>query len=257
MLNFKVFGEGYPLVFLHGFLESNSMWNYLALYELQCQLIFIELPGHGNSMVCESLPPSIQLMAEKVLEVTEELKLPHFSIIGHSMGGYVALEMKQLNSNIEKVVLLNSNPWSDSPQKIIDRKRVASIVYDAKELFLKEAIPNLFRDPFFNKKEVRELIKEASEMSADAIAFASLAMSARLDYSHEVHADGSQYYIIQGEEDKIVIREAMEELVDKGPNYFLIPEAGHMCHIEQPKRVVEILKVIFIDKKRKPSFRYR
>lgn len=245
MLNFKFVGEGYPLIFLHGFLESNSMWNYLALHELECQLIFIELPGHGSSPVCESLPPSIRSMAEKVLDVTDYLKLPQFSVIGHSMGGYVALEMRQLNSTIEKVVLLNSNPWSDSPQKVLDRQRVASIVYQAKELFLKEAIPNLFRDPIYNKKEVDDLIHEATKMSADAIAFASLAMSTRKNYSEVVLSNTSDYYIVQGSEDKIVTRDAMEGSIKTGPNYFLITEAGHMCHIEQPQRVIEILSRIF------------
>lgn len=246
MLNYKVEGKGYPILFLHGFLESNSMWRYLALHELKRQLVFVDLPGHGYSDVLESLPPSISLIAEKVLEVTDFLGLKQFSIVGHSMGGYVALEMKHLRPDIEKVVLLNSNPWSDSPQKVLDRQRVASIVYKAKDLFLKEAIPNLFNDPLKTKIEVDELIQEASSITNDGIAFASLAMSSRKDYSEHVLSDAN-YYIIQGEKDNIVPRDAMDALFKSKTNYFLIREAGHMAHIEQPSEVLRILKQVLIE----------
>ena len=50
-LNYSIFGNGYPVVFLHGFLESNSMWDYLSLENLNVQCVLIELPGHGKSIL--------------------------------------------------------------------------------------------------------------------------------------------------------------------------------------------------------------
>jgi pimeloyl-ACP methyl ester carboxylesterase len=244
MLNYKVEGEGYPVVFLHGFLESNSMWNYLALDELKCQRIFVELPGHGSSDVCHVLPPAIQSMVDEVFKVLDALRLESYSLVGHSMGGYVALEMKKHRSQAEKVVLLNSNPWSDPPQKVKDRQRVASIVYKAKDLFLREAIPNLFLDPNKYTNEVNSLIQEASSISPDAIAYASLAMSTRHDHSDPVISDTGSYFVIQGAGDKIVSSEKMTSLLGSRSNYFLIKDAGHMAHIEQPTEVIRILKEI-------------
>mgnify|MGYP001099885555 CR=1 FL=1 len=64
MLNFRVEGEGIAIVFLHGFLESISMWDYLTLHELQCKKIFIDLPGHGKSELNANFDaPSLQFFA--------------------------------------------------------------------------------------------------------------------------------------------------------------------------------------------------
>lgn len=245
MLHYQTIGAGYPVIFLHGFLESNTMWDYLPLEELDCLVNCIELPGHGNSPICEVLPPSINCMTQKVLEVVDFLGLKQFAVVGHSMGGYVALDLKKKCSKVEKVVLLNSNTWSDSPQKVSDRQRVASIVYNAKTLFLKESIPNLFLDPKESKREVEALVQEAESISADAIAYASLAMSTRQDYSNMVASNPNDFHIVQGAGDKIVSREAMEQLYRLHPHYYLIEGAGHMAHIEKPTAVMEILKGIF------------
>jgi pimeloyl-ACP methyl ester carboxylesterase len=245
MLNCSIKGEGYPIVFLHGFLESISMWQYLPLEELKCQCILVDLPGHGESDLCERLPPSIQSMAELVLELIDHLGIDKFSVVGHSMGGYVGLELKNLSARAEKIVLLNSNPWSDSPQKAVDRQRVARIVYKAKDLFLKEAIPNLFLNPVSYRDEIDILIGEAASMEADAIAYASLAMSTRKDHTALVISDLKVFFVIQGEGDKIVPREDMDALMENLPNYFVIPHAGHMTHIEQTAGVIRCLSVIF------------
>jgi 2-succinyl-6-hydroxy-2,4-cyclohexadiene-1-carboxylate synthase len=246
MLNYRIEGKGYPIIFLHGFLESNSMWKYLRLLELNSKCIFIELPGHGDSPLFESLPPSIEAMCLGVQELIDHLDIKEFGIVGHSMGGYVALELKKNCNKVDKVVLLNSNTWSDAPQKVIDRQRVASIVYQAKDLFLKEAIPNLFLDAAKNQKEIDELILEAKKMTPDAIAYASLAMSTRSDFTEYVSTNSDDFYLIQGDGDKIVPREAMDKLfANKTRHYFVIEEAGHMAHIERSTKVLEILKSIF------------
>lgn len=245
MLNYSIKGEGYPIVFLHGFLESISMWQYLPLQKLECQCILVDLPGHGGSDLCEQLPPSIQSMAELVLELIDHLGIDKFSVVGHSMGGYVGLELKNISERAEKIVLLNSNPWSDSPQKAADRQRVARIVYEAKDLFLKEAISNLFLDPNTCRAEMDTLIGEAAAMDPDAIAYASLAMSTRKDHTSLVISDPKVFFVIQGEGDKIVPLEAMDALMGNQPNYFIIPKAGHMAHIEQTAEVLRCLLTIF------------
>jgi pimeloyl-ACP methyl ester carboxylesterase len=127
MLYSRVFGSGPALVFIHGFLESSTMWDVLPLGKLKCQCIFIDLPGHGNSAL-ENTPeePSICWIAEQVISTLDLLGINSFSIVGHSMGAYVALEIKRIMPVCRKVVLLNSNFWADGEQKKKDRVRVAS-----------------------------------------------------------------------------------------------------------------------------------
>jgi pimeloyl-ACP methyl ester carboxylesterase len=252
LLNYRVIGNGHPVLFLHGFLESISMWDYLPLNELSVQVIKIDLPGHGASACLTNEPPSMQEMAKEVLKVVAELNLEHFSIVGHSMGGYVALEVQAISSNCEKVVLLNSNFWSDSPEKRNDRRRIAQIVQTSKNMFLNEAIPNLFIDPVKCEKTIEDLLTEAKELSADGIAYASIAMANRVDFSEEIRQRKMNISVIQGEIDRIVPMEKMDVEICADVPYYKLPQTGHMSHIENPLGAMAALNEIFENKKRKP-----
>ncbi|MFZ9658097.1 MAG: alpha/beta fold hydrolase, partial [Crocinitomicaceae bacterium] len=135
------------------------MWDYLPLNDLPIQQIRIDLPGHGNSALPDQVP-SIAGMAQAVFEVLDSLAIQSFSVVGHSMGAYVGLELS-MHPGFQQLILLNSNCWSDSEQKKQDRLRVAQIVYKAKDIFIREAIPNLFQSPESSKKESAVLIEEA------------------------------------------------------------------------------------------------
>ena len=252
LLNYRVIGNGHPVLFLHGFLESISMWDYLPLNELSVQVIKIDLPGHGASACLTNEPPNMQEMAKEVLKVVAELNLEHFSIVGHSMGGYVALEVQAISSNCEKVVLLNSNFWSDSPEKRNDRRRIAQIVQTSKNMFLNEAIPNLFIDPVKCEKTIEDLLTEAKELSADGIAYASIAMANRVDFSEEIRQRKMNISVIQGEIDRIVPMEKMDVEICADVPYYKLPQTGHMSHIENPLGAMAALNEIFENKKRKP-----
>ena len=118
-------------MFLHGFLESLDMWQSIPLLELGIRCVLIDLPGHGESKLSKNLSSEggIQRMAIEVISVIESLGIENFDILGHSMGGYVSLEVKRLKMQCDKVVLLNSNFRNDHPTKVIDRKRVAQCIF--------------------------------------------------------------------------------------------------------------------------------
>jgi pimeloyl-ACP methyl ester carboxylesterase len=245
VLNFRVEGEGQVNVYLHGFLESISMWDYLPLNELNGKKIFIDLPGHGKSELNANFDdPSLQFFVDEVLLILNHLQIDRFSVVGHSMGGYVAILLKQQVEGCKKVILLNSNFWSDSVQKKKDRVRMADIAFKAKKLLIHEAIPNLFGNPADFKEEIDKLKSEAMEMSSEAIAYASLAMRERTDFSEEINSNPADYFIIHGENDRLIqLEEIMSKTKDHSQLYF-IPNAGHMAHTENPKKVVELIKII-------------
>ncbi|MES2798826.1 MAG: alpha/beta hydrolase [Bacteroidota bacterium] len=245
LLNMKILGEGYPVVFLHGFLESNSMWNYLPLMEFGIQCVLIELPGHGASSNSNG-NPSINNMLKRVVSTLEQLEIERCSVIGHSMGGYVALEMKSQLAFVEKVILLNSNYWSDTKQKALDRLRIASFIHEGKSLFLKEAVPNLFLDKKLHKSNIDQLLAEALTMSPEAIAYSSIAMSKRKRHLKLLLEHPHDFFIIQGDKDPVAPKALWNPLITgNNPNYFEIENCGHMAHIEKTKEVKKILKSVF------------
>ncbi len=251
-MNFSVSGEGNAIVFLHGFLESNSMWDYLALEELNFQKIFIELPGHGQSALTDdSDNPSLNFYANEVQEVLSFLKIEKFSIVGHSLGAYVALILKENNLGCQKVVLLNSNFWADSEQKKKDRLRVAEIAFKAKKVFINEAIPNSFGQVELFRNEIEALKEEAMKIKPESIAYAALAMRQRKDYTQMIAENPSDFFIIHGDLDRLVTteflleqtREVFKENLEN--QVLVIQEAGHMAHIETSEEVIELLSEIF------------
>lgn len=246
MLDYRVEGDGKTLVFLHGFLESSTMWSFLNLQALKARKVFIDLPGHGKSPLTDnSESPSIDFMAKEVLKVLNFLEIDSYSVIGHSMGGYVSLKLKEMDSRCEKAVLVNSNFWEDTEQKKKDRIRVAEIAFKAKKLFIQEAIPNLFGKPENHAEEIDVLIEEALKMAPESIAYSALAMRERKDYTREVSENQTEYFIIHGKLDKLVDTDFLKSQLKSVENLFVIENAGHMAHIEQSEEVFGILKEVF------------
>lgn len=252
MLNYSISGEGNSLVFLHGFLESNTMWDHLKLEQLPYQKIFIELPGHGRSrLLANSVDPSLAYFADEVKGILAFLNIENFSIIGHSLGAYVALILKEQLLECEKVVLLNSNFWSDDEQKKKDRLRVAEIAFKAKKVFINEAIPNLFGKVELYSGEIAELKEEAMKIKPETIAYSALAMRQRKDFSSMIAENPSDFYIIHGDLDRLVTTEFLIQkstpiFLDKlNTHVFLIINSGHMAHIEAREQVLQILVSLF------------
>ena len=238
MLHYQIQGEGPVWVFLHGFLESSSMWEALPLSELSVTALFIDLPGHGKSELLDQ-NPSMQAMAQEVQKVLVHLDIQKFTIVGHSMGAYVGLELSQ-NAGFQKLILLNSNCCTDSEQKKQDRLRVAAIVTKAKSHFIREAIPNLFSNPEHHPLFIEALMEEANLMSPEAIAFAALAMRERTDFTEFVNAHPEQFIFIHGKLDRLVSVEELEAKII-GPSIHLL-DCGHMAHVEAGEEVMKVLK---------------
>ena len=236
MLHFQIQGEGPAWVFLHGFLESSTMWHALPLAELPIKSIFIDLPGHGQSELPDG-NPSIKSMALEVEKVLQLLEVNQFTIVGHSMGAYVGLELAK-RRGFQKLILLNSNCWSDSEQKKQDRLRVAQLVQHAKSHFIREAIPNLFAEPQLHPFFIEGLMEEANQMTPEAIAYAALAMRERSDFTAFVNSNPDQFIFIHGKLDRLVSVADMQSK-NKGPQIHLL-DCGHMAHVEAGAEVMDI-----------------
>lgn len=245
MLAYKIIGSGKPsCVLIHGFLESSEMWDALSLDLLEISFICIDLPGHGGSSFngFTNVEKGMEELAFAVIEVLDSLNIHDFNIVGHSLGGYVALEVKRIRKNCKKLVLLNSNYWADSPEKRLERGRVASLAKTSKSLFINKAIPSLFTDAELNKKEIAKLINTALDMTPEAISAISIAMSFRKNW--QVFKPLKDFYIIHGLLDKMYLEHQPAEMLFSKEQVFKIENVGHMSYIENPIAVSSILQAI-------------
>jgi pimeloyl-ACP methyl ester carboxylesterase len=185
-------------------------------------------------------------MGDEVIAVLVHLKVAEFSLVGHSMGAYVGLLVKQKLESCNLLVLLNSNFWCDNEQKKIDRLRVVKIVLKAKNIFINEAIPNLFWNPELHKYDIKKLKDEALKMSSEAIVYATLAMRDRKDFSKEIYQNPSDYVLIHGTHDKLVSISDLECRINSRKQLHIITNAGHMSHIENSDEIMQVyLKLFF------------
>ena len=106
-LHHRILGEGKPMIILHGLFGFSDNWQTHAkkLAEYY-QVILVDLRNHGHSNWSNEF--SYELMAEDVHELCTELQLEEIILVGHSMGGKVAMHFAQkYESMLEKLVVVD------------------------------------------------------------------------------------------------------------------------------------------------------
>lgn len=230
-----------PVVLLHGFLETHTIWYNLPLNEIKKPILLIDLPGFGKSKMEDDNRPTIWYYAAQVLQLLESYSITKYQVVGHSMGGYVGLELQKKDERLQKLVLLNSNFWSDSPTKMKERTRVADILLKNKDRFIQEAIPNLFIDKEKSKKQIEILLKEAKNGVAEWYAYATIAMRERADFTMYVEQNPSKLAIIHGDLDTLI---STSTLLEKKPTSIPLEiekNSGHMSLFEQPQNTIQLI----------------
>lgn len=230
-----------PLILIHGFLESHTIWYNLSLDELKRPILLVDVPGFGKSDLLDDKLPSIQYYAEEILQLLESYKIQQYQLVGHSLGGYIGLEMLKQSDKAEKLILLNSNFWADSEMKMKDRTRVAAILLKSKNKFIAEAIPNLFLAPQNHPKIVDKLINEAKSGIGEWYAYASLAMRGRADFTEFLKLNPLRVEIIQGRDDALIPLETLLEKCATWKQVHVIDGSGHMSIFEKPQEVIRLL----------------
>lgn len=246
-LHYRISGNGSPVIFLHGFMENLQMWNEV-LEDFPCRSVCVDLNGHGESQLTEHSVPSITFMAEQVGEIIRKEKLENAIIVGHSMGGYVGLELMKRFPTLEHLILFHSHPWEDSVEKKQDRERVAELIQSKASIFIRDAIPNLFFDPQKNMHAIAKYIHMAEQMSPQAIAWAARAMKNRINNEQQLIENPSKYCFVIGEKDQLIPSKQVESFCSKNAiPVVVIKDVGHMAHEEKLRETKSILQTILLE----------
>lgn len=109
-LYYQTIGTGRPLVILHGLFGSSDNWRSIAKQlATKAQVITVDLRNHGRSP--HSSEHTYALMADDLTELLEKLKLDKVDMIGHSMGGKVAMAFSQrYPQKLHKLVVVDIAP---------------------------------------------------------------------------------------------------------------------------------------------------
>jgi pimeloyl-ACP methyl ester carboxylesterase len=107
-LHYRIVGdEGFPLIILHGLFGFSDNWQtHAKKLSSYFKIILVDLRNHGHSPWSDDF--SYQLMVEDVSEVLSELQIHKCILLGHSMGGKVAMHFaQQYPEKLEKLIVVD------------------------------------------------------------------------------------------------------------------------------------------------------
>lgn len=239
--------EALPLVLLHGFCEDSTLWEPLIPYLTEMSILAIDLPGFGQSDL--PVAGNMELFADSIKEVVDILELQHFVLVGHSLGGYVALEFAaSWGDRLAGLGLFHSHPYADNEERKTARRRGIELLQSGKRnLYVSQLFPNLFSADFMlaHPEVLEALISNGQRQSAEGIIMALEAMIGRRDHRETLQKLACPALFLLGAEDALVpLDEAWRAaLLPEVASIEILPEVAHMGMFEAPAQSAAVLKV--------------
>ena len=227
------FGKGLPIVLIHGFPCDHRAWLDVAnLLAKKCRVVLIDLPGFGGSDLLPG-PGTMAAFANTIDVVMQELGIDSAFIAGHSMGGYVALELARLHpERVKGLALVGSQIFADTDEA---RARRAQQVSDLTAHGI-SVVLGMAQKLTANGIRSAELAEWISDQDPTAAAFALQAMSSRKDQSDLFRNLNKPCLLIHGELDDLVLPSKAESAanINLSAKMMLLPGVGHSPMIESP-----------------------
>ncbi|MBR9913650.1 MAG: alpha/beta hydrolase [Algicola sp.] len=237
-------GQGHVVVLLHGFLENSSMWKTLKPQILEShRVVCIDLLGHGQTG-CLGYIHTMEDMADAVLAVLDHLAMNAYVLIGHSMGGYVALALAEKQpDSVKGLCLMNSTYYADDKARKALRKRANKMVQTNFESMVRMSFTNLFSEVsrISHKKALDEALLEALKTPVQGYIAAQEGMIKRSDKLAFLKDLDAEKLIIIASDDPVI--DPQRILNDTRETTIRCEEIGfgHMSHIENTSELSYII----------------
>lgn len=232
------------ILLIHGYLESIEAWDTLIpKLKKEYRIITFDVPGHGISEVKGEVH-TMSYIAETAAALLDKIGVAKVTVIGHSMGGYIAQALKKLRPDlVEKMVLLHSTPDADTPEKRANREREMEIIRTGRKELLSTINPGKgFAKA--NRQKFDEFIKELEQqvmLTEDEGILALLSgMMEREDGNTLIDKNSMMVF---GRCDEYMPVEYCESIAAKHPEATVLwlENSGHNGHLEEQSKFIEAL----------------
>ena len=243
-VNYKIAGQGQPILILHGWGGSSDSWLRVSkiLVKQGYKIVIPDFPGFGRSITPKTVW-DIKDFAKWVNELTNSLGLEKFFLLGHSFGGRVAIKFAvNYPKKIKSLILCASagiKPKSGLKTRVIFRlAKIGNAVFTPRILTrFKDGARNLFyiflrhRDYVKADGTMKETIKKVLEE----------------DLLPDLSKIKIKSLIIWGKNDKLVPVKYAYIFKEKIKNSKLkiLPKIGHSPHLEVPKKLSKLVLDFF------------
>ncbi|WP_298030682.1 alpha/beta hydrolase [uncultured Alistipes sp.] len=229
------------VVLLHGYLESMLVWeDFIPYLYKEVRVITLDLPGHGISVVTGEIH-TMDFLADTIADALKALGIEKCTLVGHSMGGYVALAFCERHSEmLDGLVLFSSTPNPDTPEKAENRRREIALVKAGKKDMLARVAPAAgFAEQ--NRTRMRDYIEDLTEQvfitEDEGIVALLNGMIARRDQNEMLRRSPVPQLFILGKKDNYIPPEAAEKIIAEHPQAKVVwlENSGHMGFLEEPE----------------------
>lgn len=234
------------LLILHGFLGMSDNWKTLGSHYVQqgFNVHILDLRNHGKSFHSDEF--SYEIMAQDVFDYCKANNIEKFSLIGHSMGGKVAMQVavNQLN-NVEKLIIADISPKYYAPhhQTILKALKAVDFTKKPSRQEVEEVISKYISDVGTKQFLLKNLYWETPDQLA--FRFNLKVLDEKIEeigkaLPEDLTCHNPAFFIRGGNSDYVL--DADFELINKHfPNaiFYTIPNVGHWLHAENPALFLE------------------
>jgi pimeloyl-ACP methyl ester carboxylesterase len=250
----KIYGSGPPLIILHGLFGLGDNWRTIARkLESEFQCIVVDLRNHGRSPHDGMM--NWNIMVEDVHELIADLDLDDVFLLGHSMGGKVAMQFATTYPEIvDKLIVVDIAPKQYMPHHDQVIQAIQSL--DPASLSGRDEAEGILRSYLGpDEATVQFLMKNISRLPEGGFVWKSNmpvilnAYQALMDDISFMHPYLGPVLFIRGEQSSYIEDEDLAGIHQLFPEATLVtvPGAGHWVHADQPDAFARITRDFLIE----------
>ena len=245
-VHYTIYGSGKPVMLVHGFAEDSSIFIDQINHLKENYLIIVpDLPGIGKSEMLQKQNVEITDYATVLKAIIDEEKIENFTLLGHSLGGYITMAYAdKYAETLNAFGLLHSSAYADDEAKKANRKKaIQFIIENGSGAFLKTSIPGLFLDAEKSKNDIYNLIEMGNTFNPNVLIQQYNAMITRPDTTSVLKTFSHPILLLIGEHDKaILFAQSFEQShLPKTAYIHILRESAHMGMLEETENVNKIL----------------
>jgi pimeloyl-ACP methyl ester carboxylesterase len=231
------------IVLIHGYGFVSRIWNPVETAFIGYNVIRLSLPGFGNDEISGSY--TIQSLAQHFWEDLSSQGESEVHLVGHSMGGYVCMEMlAQQPGRVMSLGLLHSHVFADTEEKKKARTAVLEEIQSAgRDAFVRRMISSMVFDKTMWSPLVEQLIARGLMYGDEAWYNGTLAIRDREDHASTLKSYKGRSLMIMGESDTAipVALGYKQAAMAERTSLFVYPHVGHLAMFENTHRLISDL----------------